>query len=71
MREASLKRRIIAPPSVANLKAYVALANAMNNLNQAVKAFNSGLEAGVDIRIIRQLQSDMLALRRELVSKRR
>jgi hypothetical protein len=71
LREAALKRRIIAPPSFENLKASVALKNSMNNLNQAVRAFNSGLEADVDRRIIHQLRSDLRELRLELLRRPR
>jgi uncharacterized membrane protein len=70
MREASLKTRIIGPPSVENLKAYVALKNTMNNLNQAVKAVNSGLNA-MDQRVIDDLSNKIDAVARELVRKRR
>lgn len=70
MREASLGARIVAPPSVANRKAYIALSKTMNNLNQMTKAVNSGLRQ-VDMEIIDALKKQLYELRRELVRKPR
>ena len=70
MREASFKLRIVAPPSVANRKAYIALSKTMNNLNQLTKAVNSGLRQ-VDMEMIGELKEHLYELRRELVRKPR